>query len=212
MLLTVPIKQAASGPARAWRRHHQRDESGAVSMEFAILAVPFFILLLGVMEVGYDLFVQAALDSAVETAARSIQVGTTVGSSNMTNSQIVAAAVCPAIATVLNCNNIYVSVQPVTTGDYYSGSVNELTALSPSNIAAANASGGGDICTGTGYQLMQLNAWYVGPTFLGTLVPSFSISNPVGSGRVHITASSAGFVNEDFTGGQTTGSACGNGT
>ncbi len=211
MRYTVPMNHELPRPvrpARAWRRH--RD--GAVSMEFAILAIPFFILLLGVMEIGYDLFVQAALDSAVETAARSIQVGTTVGSANMTNSQIVAAAVCPAVHSILNCNSIYVSVQPVTTGDYYNGSINELTALAPSNIVAANATGGGDICTGAGYQLMQLNAWYVGPTFLGTLVPSFSMSNPVGSGRVHITASSAGFVNEDFSGGQTSGNACGNGT
>jgi Flp pilus assembly protein TadG len=208
MFQTVPMNHDVPSPARrarSWRRQRQ----GAVSMEFAILAVPFFILLLGVMEVGYDLFVQAALDSAVETAARSIQVGTTVGCSTETSATLVKAAVCPAAATVLNCNDIYVTVQPVTTGDYYSGSVNELTALQPSNIAAANSANGGSINTGVGYNLMQLNAWYVGPTFLGSLVPSFSMVNPVtGAGRVHITASSAGFVNEDFPGGQTSTTAC----
>jgi Flp pilus assembly protein TadG len=189
------------------------DRRGAVAVELGIIAVPFFILLLGTMEVGYDLFVQAALDSAVETAARSVQVGATVGAASETSAQLAASAVCPAIATVLSCDNIYVSVQPVTGGDYYNGSINELTAQSTSGLLAASAPQGGDICTGTAYQFMQLNAWYIGPTFLGTLIPSFAIANPLGgSGLVHITAASAGFVDENFGAGQATGHACGNGT
>jgi Flp pilus assembly protein TadG len=42
---------------------------GAVALEFSIVATAFVVLTLSAMEVGYDLYVQEALDNAVETAA-----------------------------------------------------------------------------------------------------------------------------------------------
>ncbi len=165
-------------------------------MEFALLAIPLFILLLGVLEVGYDLFVQAALDSAVSVASRSIQVGTTQGTAAETNAQIVAA-VCPQLGGLLECSHLVVGVVKVPT-DYYTTPVSSLITYS-----GATSSSGGGVCTGTGGSLEALVAWYNGPTFLGLLVPAFAKANPSGSGYVHQTYSSAAFVNEYFSGGQT---------
>jgi hypothetical protein len=54
--------------------------------------------------------------------------------------------------------------------------------------------------------MMLLTAWYVGPTFLGALIPSFSTT--YNGSTVHISSASAGFINETFSGGQSSGAAC----
>jgi Flp pilus assembly protein TadG len=174
-----------------------RSRCGATALEFALVAPPFLILVFGVMEIGYDLFVQGALSAAVQQAARSVQTGAVQGTSGETSAQFVAAAVCPAVGGRLTCAQIVAGVKPVPSGyNYYSN---------PSPLTLAGAAGGA-VCTGVGGQTMLIQAWYLGPTFAGLLIPSFSTT--YNGSVVHITSASAGFVNEYFTGGQTTGTGC----
>jgi Flp pilus assembly protein TadG len=180
---------------------------GAVALEFSIVATAFVVLTLSAMEVGYDLYVQEALDNAVETAARSVQVGTDNGT-GLTAAQFVKQQVCPSLRAVLSCNQLIVAVAmlpaqaggsaqydywtaPPVAGDVYN---HFYTPLSSAD------SGNGMLCTGKAAQLMLVQAWYIGPTFVGLLIPSFST---VFNGQLqHITMSSAGFVNENFAGGE----------
>ena len=190
--------------ARLWRqvpaaggRSLKRSRSGAVALEFAIVALPFVTLVLGVMELGFDLFVQGTLDAAVKQVARSVQVGAVQGSSGESSAQFAAAVVCPALGSSLSCSQIVVGVRPVPSGyNYYNN---------PSSLTLAGAAGGA-ICTGVGGQMMLIQTWYLGPTFVGTLIPYFSTK--YNGSMVHITSASAGFLNEYFTGGQTTGAGC----
>jgi Flp pilus assembly protein TadG len=175
--------------------------SGAVALEFAILAVCFFILVLGTMEVGYDFFVQAALSNAVNRAARTVQVGTT--ESKATGAAVagwVTSAVCPALGGMLDCGQLYVAVSGIPSGtgqNYYT----YLSANPPSLTTMASSSD--SVCTGTAAQMMILQAYYISPTFIGILVPNWSQTWPVSSKtRVHVTYASAGFVNEYFSGGE----------
>lgn len=158
-------------------------------------------MMLGIMEVGYDLYVKAALDNAVQIAARSVQVGSVKGTSGETSLQFVASAVCPALGGRLDCNLLTVGVKTIPSGSNYYNDLNPLSLRTAS-------SAGGSICTGQGGQLVILEAWYAGPTLLGTLVPSFSSLTPDGKNRVHTTISSTGFVNEYFSGGQSAGVGC----
>ena len=172
---------------------------GSVALEFAILAVPLFTLSLGAMEVGYDFFVAAALDSAVHAAARSVQVGTAQGSATgAAAASWVASAVCPALGTLLDCGQLYVSVTTIGSGvgqNYYT----YITANPPSLTALTSPAN--SVCTGSGGKLMLLQAYYLSPTFIGLLVPGWSQTSPVNSAqRVHVTYAATGFVNEYFTG------------
>ena len=57
---------------------------GATAVEFAMLALPFFGLLCGILEIGMIFIVATTLDDATTTAARTIRTGqlqTTGGSS-----------------------------------------------------------------------------------------------------------------------------------
>jgi hypothetical protein len=178
-----------------------RHRRGAVSLEFAMLAVPLLIMTLGVMELAYDLYVQAALDNAVQTAARNVQVGATQ-TGGESSGLFVQHAVCPNLHELLDCGQLIVGVQPVPANyDYFTapppnGQVNPPYFTIP--IASASAAGG-DISTGCGGQLMLLQAWYIGPTFVGGLIPSFATM--YNGAPQHITAASAGFVDEAFPGG-----------
>jgi Flp pilus assembly protein TadG len=177
------------------------NRRGAAAMEFAILAVPFFMLALGTMEVGYDFFVQAALSNAVSVAARSVQVGTNQGAATGTaEAKWVASAVCPALGGLLDCGQLYVTISgiPSATGDnYYS-----YLSANPPNLTTMT-SANDSVCTGAPVQMMIVRAYYLSPTFLGMLVPNWSQPSPVApTKRVHVTYASAGFVNEYFTGGE----------
>jgi Flp pilus assembly protein TadG len=176
--------------------------SGAVSLEFVILSIPFFMLALGTMEIGYDFFVQAALSNAVNVAARSVQVGAAQGdATGSAEVNWVASSVCPALGRLLDCGQLYVSISAIPSGvgeNYYT----YLTANPPSLTAMASSSN--TVCTGAAAQMMLLRAYYVSPSFLGLLVPNWSQNWPAPVGpRVHVTYASAGFVNEYFSGGET---------
>jgi hypothetical protein len=182
-------------------------QRGAVALEFAVLAVPFLLLVLGAMEIGYDYFVQAALDNAVNLAARGVQVGAQQIANGESGADFVKTSVCPALGGLLNCDQLYVAVTPISAGtgtDYY-----DYLSANPPSLANVTGTGGGavggadPVHTGNGCQVMILEAYYLGPTFLGTLIPSFSVVSPLpgaGGRLVHVTYSGAGFINENFGG------------
>jgi Flp pilus assembly protein TadG len=174
-------------------------------VEFALVALPFLTLVLGVMELGFDLYVQTMLDYALETAARGVQVGSTVGNVKQNNASFRKDAICPYLYG-LDCTSLAVAVTMVPKDSNY------FTFAAPPTITnATNAVG--CVNTGTAGQIMLAEAWYVGPTFLGALIPNFSVPNSFGLGYTgslaHVTFSSAGFVNEAFAGGQTNANPCG---
>lgn len=47
-----------------------KDRKGATAIEFAIIALPFFMLFIGIIEIGLTIFVDSSLNSAVRTVAR----------------------------------------------------------------------------------------------------------------------------------------------
>lgn len=178
-------------------RSPMRGRRGAAALEFAFVAPLFVLLLLGVMEVGFDLFVQRTLNVAVQQAARSVQTGAVQGVSGETSATFATAAVCPVLGSALTCSQVVVGVAPVATDSTYYTNTSTLT------LAAA---AGGAICTGVGGRMMLIQAWYLGPTIVGMLIPSFATTY---NGAVyHITSASAGFVNEYFAGGQSSGTGC----
>lgn len=52
-----------------------REKRGATAVEFAIIAIPFMMLMFGVIEIGMVLLISATLDTAVEFAARNVRTG-----------------------------------------------------------------------------------------------------------------------------------------
>ena len=59
-----------------------RDERGATIVEFALIAPVFFLMLMGVFDIGYQVYISAALNGEIQKAARDSALET--GSARLT--------------------------------------------------------------------------------------------------------------------------------
>src|SRR6202162_3870040 len=87
-------KRSASAAAFA------RREDGAAALEFAIVAAPFFAIILATMQTALAFFAGQVLESAVADSSREILTGSAQNSS-MTQSGF-ATAVCGKVQALFN--------------------------------------------------------------------------------------------------------------
>lgn len=100
--------------ARAERRGRRRlallrDERGSVVLEFALVAPPFFLLMIGMLEIGVMFFTASVLEGATKEAARAIRTGQVQSEAD----PLVAfqTEVCDALYNVIDCNEVILNVQ-----------------------------------------------------------------------------------------------------
>jgi Flp pilus assembly protein TadG len=95
--------------ASRWKRFC-RCEQGATFVEFAIIAIPLFLLFFGILDLGLIFWTSSALYNATADAARLVRTGQ-AQSSGMSVGQM-AAQVCSE-ALLPNCAaSIQISIQP----------------------------------------------------------------------------------------------------
>jgi Flp pilus assembly protein TadG len=80
-----------------------RDERGATLVEFSIIALPFFILMLGIFEIGFRYWANKELDDATSTAARLVRTGQ-VQAANMSAADL-KAEICSHAAVLIDCTS-----------------------------------------------------------------------------------------------------------
>jgi Flp pilus assembly protein TadG len=169
---------------------------GAVALEFAILAIPFFMWVLFIFELSYDLFTQEALDAALRSAVRQIQTGNAQGLT--TGQDFINAYLCPAASGLLECNNMSVSVTALDATELdYSFAPMPIIQLNQGVIVPFNDNAGGAFCNAMPKQLVLVQALYIGPSFVAGLLPGI-LSARYGNGMAHPTLSTSGFVVEPY--------------
>ncbi len=75
MIFSDHIMRRAERHALRLAKRFRKDEDGATAVEFAFVALPFFALLFGIMELAMVFFVNSALVHATAEAGRIIRVG-----------------------------------------------------------------------------------------------------------------------------------------
>jgi Flp pilus assembly pilin Flp len=85
------------------RRRFARDTSGATAIEFAILALPFLLIVLGLLEVGVQYFTSTSFESAVQRTARLMRTGQ-AQASKMSLADL-RQTVCDDIFNLFDCKN-----------------------------------------------------------------------------------------------------------
>ena len=91
------------GQARAFARRFWRRREGSTAVEFALVAMPFFMLMLAIFETTAVYFASSTLENAVNDAARMIRTGQTQVS-NMDASQF-RQMICDRVAALLRCDS-----------------------------------------------------------------------------------------------------------
>lgn len=111
-----PAGMAGAGPS------HLRlfsDRRGAVAMEFAIVSIPFFLLLFAILEMALMFFVGQVLDTATVSASRLIRTGEAKAQS-LTQDQF-KTKICDGMANLVDCSTrLYVDVQSYSSFASYS--------------------------------------------------------------------------------------------
>ena len=208
-----------------WRRKaaaraglgYRRARHGVVGLEFALLSIPFFMFVLFVFELSYDLFTQEVLDYALQRAvAHTLARG---NAANLTDgSGFIDNFLCKDFGGLLACNgaekHIYVKVQKFTAATQKSGGTTDYFDITTGKLPMAgnvldlsSYLASSSFCNAGSDQFVLVSVIYVGPTFVGYLLPNIiSVTLSDGS-QAHATLATAGINTERFSISQTQGSA-----
>lgn len=99
---------------RPWLRGWSSDEAGAAAVEFAIIAVPFLLFVLGILGMGLYFLASSQLEWGVESAARAVRTGEANKGSGTSVGQF-KQNVCAAAGTYIDCSKLRVIVQHAST-------------------------------------------------------------------------------------------------
>jgi Flp pilus assembly protein TadG len=101
---------AAALISRPWRklRGFQRDSNGASAVEFAIVSVPFIVLLVGILELAIVFYAGEVLELSAAQAGRMVMTGQaqTAGYTAATYK----AAVCSKLSSLFSCDKLNIKV------------------------------------------------------------------------------------------------------
>ncbi len=86
-----------------------RDRSGVAALEFSLIALPFFMIMFGTIEIGLMLMESSVLEGATRDAARQIRTGSVQTSTNPLNT--FNTLVCNGLFNLYDCNTIHVDVR-----------------------------------------------------------------------------------------------------
>jgi Flp pilus assembly protein TadG len=165
-----------------------RDESAAPAIEFAFVALPFFALMLAIVEAAMSFFAGQVLETALRDASRIIRTGEAQNTTGF-NKAAFQQRVCDRIPGLMSCAGVTVDVR-----SYSSFASADLT--TPRSNGNFNPNGT-QFSMGAAGSIVVARAFYEFPSFTNLL--GSSLSNQT-NGRILLVATSA-FRNEPFASG-----------
>lgn len=113
-----PTAPARGTPLDAIRRF-RRNRSGATSVEFAMVSVPFFGMLFAILETAFAFFANQTLETALADATRKIVTGQVQGNAAITTAaqfrdQLMCDPVNRLLPVFIDCAQVQVDVRTVT--------------------------------------------------------------------------------------------------
>lgn len=115
---TGPEAPGIRARRRFWRgltRRFVRNQSGVVAIEYAILALPFFLIVFAIIETGVRYTAQQLLSNSSETIARQFRTGVLIAD-DITPNQV-RDAICTSMEILVKtgCPDLLVDLQHYTT-------------------------------------------------------------------------------------------------
>ena len=108
---------------RRWRKKWRQEDDGVVAVEFALIALPFFTLLFGLIEASLFFTSGIVLEGASNDAARLLRTGQVQMSANPEDT--FEDELCQKVSTLLKCENIQYEVIRVDPNTFANAEANE---------------------------------------------------------------------------------------
>jgi Flp pilus assembly protein TadG len=179
---------SALGRLRRFAGRFVHGRRGAAAVEFALVSIPFFALLFGIVEVGLIYFVATTLEMATNEAAREIRTGQLQGQTTPETVAAFKTLICGQLSWLgSSCtSNLFVQVQTYSSfatitqpSPITSGALNQ-------NTMSFSLGGPGDIVL-----VQSFYQWTV-------LAPALdNIGTPISGGKMLLTSTSV-FRNEPY--------------
>jgi Flp pilus assembly protein TadG len=163
------------------------NAEGMAAVEFGIVAMPFFAIILAVLQIGVVVFAQQELETGVEQAARMVLTGQ-VQQQGLTQAQF-QTQVCANLPVLFKCANVMVDLQSVTTFATANTSTPVLTYNAQGNVTNVWA-----FAPGAPGTIEVLRVMYQWPTFVTPL--KLNLANLSNGKRLLIAT--AVFQNEPY--------------
>lgn len=197
--LTVP-KLGAKGPQAdraVLARDFARDTKGVAAIEFAFLALPTLMTLLVIFSMGLNSLFTASLERAVVLTGRAITTGA-VSPTSMQVSTLKTNVICPALLSIISCDDVFVNVKTLQSGSnpstYYSLVKSDRSGL----IKPALNSSQNSFCPGAGSQYVVVELAYPAPIIASSLIGSTTAT--YNGSSVNLIVATATFLSEPYTG------------
>lgn len=166
-------------------RNFSRDTAAASTLEFALVSVPLFFLILALFQMAFVYFANFALESATAQAARLVRTGQ---AQDLTLAKL-KQEVCSKISAPLSCSGLSLDIRK------YENFGAAASGLTQPLDAAGNIRTDFKYDPGASGDVMVVRAFY--PLDIGALLPAeVSLSNMAGNKRVLVAT--AAFRNEPF--------------
>jgi len=188
------IRPRSSTPLELQTRLGQ-DESGATAIEFAMVALPFFLLVFALLEISLRFFAGQVLETAVADAARMIRTG----QAQAQGFDLVTfrGEICNGVSSLMTCDpdgngdgGFRIDVR--TYADFSSVDLSNPIAGAPGAEVLDESSFAFNI--GSGGEIVLVRVFYEWPSFVSFNGIRFG---NLGNGN-HLLAATAAFRNEPF--------------
>jgi Flp pilus assembly protein TadG len=177
------------------------DNAGATAVEFAIIALPFLLMLMEVLQSALFVYFAGQLDHATQSAARQILTGS-MQNASLTASQFRTQLLCPLLPSVMSCNNVIVNLQTVSEAVAPNGFYTFVNASQTGLIIPPLDNTQTSFCPGSGGAYVYLQVFYAMPLLGNIWLP---VTTTTFNGQtVKLIGSSAAFKNEPFQSGSNT--------
>ncbi len=103
MAITTRHIRGGSFLPRIIKKSFTADEKGATAVEFAIVGVPFFALLMAILETGMVFYAQTSMDGSMAEAARMIRTGE--AQKGGWDQSAFRSKMCASISGLVDCSN-----------------------------------------------------------------------------------------------------------
>jgi Flp pilus assembly protein TadG len=184
----MPTMPSALGRLRRFAAHFAEGRRGAAAVEFALVSIPFFALLFGIIEVGLIYFVSTTLEGATNEAAREIRTGQLQGQAIPVTKTSFTALICGQLTWLgSTCtNNLFVQVQTFSSFQTITQPSPIVNGAIDRNTLVFSMGGPGDIVL-----VQSFYQWTV-------LAPQLdNIGTPLTGGKMLLTSTSV-FRNEPY--------------
>ena len=166
MRRALPQTRPAVLTLETWRAF-ARDERGVTMIEFGILAIPFFTVILAILQTAIMFLTSQVLDSALEDASRLVRTGQAAGYSL----DDFRTDVCDATYNLIDCSQIQLKSEVLS--NFSTGGTAPV--VQSCDVATCHWTMTQSFDPGKGRNVMQVSAYYRYPLIV--VLPYFNLKN-----------------------------------